>query len=190
MAHISDHLSIEELELGYRGCEDGCSARHYQVIWLLAQGHTVSEVSELTSFVSRWIEELQTRYNALGPRALGDLRRHNGSKPKVLTPELLAKLKLRLKELPPDGGLWTSSKVAVFMAAELGLEKVAPQRGWEALRAIGWSIQTARPKNPHSATPEEAEAFKKTSRRRLPKKWRSTPTNPLRSGRRTNIALA
>jgi hypothetical protein len=29
------------------------------------------------------------------------------------------------------------------------------------LKAIGWSIQTPRPKNPKSASPEEAAAFKK-----------------------------
>jgi hypothetical protein len=29
--------------------------------------HTVPEVSALTSFAPRWIEELQARYNALGP---------------------------------------------------------------------------------------------------------------------------
>jgi transposase len=190
MAHIAEHLSIEELERGYRGCSDCCSARHYQAIWLLAQGHTISAVSEVTCFVPRWIEELQARYNALGPKALGDLRRHNGSKPKVLTAEMLEKLKLRLKQPPSDGGLWTSRKVAAFMAAELGLEKVASQRGWEALRALGWSIQTARPKNPKTATPQEAEAFKKTSPMPLPKKRRNTPTNPSRSGRRTNIVLA
>jgi transposase len=190
MAHIVEHLSIEELELGYRRSADACSARHYHAIWLLAQGHTVEEVSELTSFVPRWIEELQARYNAFGPKSLGDLRRHNGSKPKILTAEVLKKLALRLREPPADGGVWTSSKVAAFLAAELGLEAVAPQRGWEALRAIGWSIQTARPKNPNSATPEEAEAFKKTFPMRLPKKRRNIPTNPLKSGRRTNIAWA
>ncbi len=53
MAHVTDHLSIEELEHRYRACEDACSARHYQTIWLLAQGHTVSEVAALTSFVPR-----------------------------------------------------------------------------------------------------------------------------------------
>ena len=47
------------------------------------------------------------------------------------------------------------------MAAELGLKLVAPRRGWEALKAIGWSIQTPRPKNPKSASPEEVAAFKK-----------------------------
>ena len=47
------------------------------------------------------------------------------------------------------------------MAGELNVTSVAPQRGWEALKAIGWSIQKPRPKNPKSATPEEAAAFKK-----------------------------
>jgi transposase len=161
MAHVADHLSIEELEKRYRSCADACSARHYQTIWLLAQGHTVAEVAELTCFVPRWIEELQARYNALGPQTLGDLRRNNGSAPSVLKPEILAKLKDRLQKPPPDGGVWTSRKVADFMADQLGLDKLAPQRGWEALRAIGWSIQSPRPKNPNSASAEEAAAFKK-----------------------------
>src|SRR5438552_15154403 len=104
MAHVTDHLSIEELEHRYRACEDACSARHYQTIWLLAQGHTVSEVAALTSFVPRWIEELQARYNALGPQALGDLRRNNGTRPSVLKSELLDELKVRLMAPPPKGG--------------------------------------------------------------------------------------
>src|ERR1700739_838373 len=57
MAHVADHLSIEELEQRYRACEDACSARHYQTIWLLAQGHTIAAGSALTSFVPRWIED-------------------------------------------------------------------------------------------------------------------------------------
>src|SRR6266516_6218632 len=122
MAHVADHLSIEELEQRDRACADVCQARHYHVIWLLAQGHTIVEVSGLMGFVPRWIEQLQARDNALGPHALGDLRRNNGTRPSVLKPELLEKLKVRLKEPPPDGGIWTSRKVADFMADQLGLE--------------------------------------------------------------------
>jgi hypothetical protein len=48
------------------------------------------------------------------------------------------------------------------MACELGLTRVAPQRGWEALTAISWSVQKPRPRHPAAATPEEREAFKKT----------------------------
>jgi Winged helix-turn helix len=95
----------------------------------------------------------------------------------------LEKLKVRLKEPPPDGGIWTSRKVADFMADQLGLETLAQQRGWEALQAIGWSIQSPRPKNPNSAISEEAKAFKKTSLTRSPKKPTSIPTSRSRSGR-------
>ena|SRR5215475_8889381 len=91
-----------------------------------------------TCFVQRLIEELLVRYNAIGPQALGDLRRNNGASPSVLKPELLAELTVRLKEPPPDGGLWTNGKVAHWMAGELGLVKVGVQRGWEALKARGF----------------------------------------------------
>jgi transposase len=189
MAHVADHLTIEELEQRYRACEDACASRHYHAIWLLAQGHTIAEVSALTSFVPRWIEQLQARYNALGPRALGDLRRNNGTQPSVLTPELLDQLRERLRAAP-DGGLWTSGKVATWMAVQLGLEKLAPQRGWEALQAIGWSIQSPRSQHPNSAAPEQEAAFKKSSRSRSPRKPRSIPTSRSKYGRRMSIASA
>jgi Homeodomain-like domain-containing protein len=151
MAHVADHLSIEELEQRYRACEEVCEARHYHAIWLLAQGHTIVEVSGLMGFAPRWIEQLQARYNALGPPALGDLRGNNGTRPSVLTPELLGKLKERVGEPPPDGGLWTSGKVAAWMAA----------RGWEALQAIGWSIQSSRPRHPIRRRPNRKRLLKK-----------------------------
>src|SRR4029079_9355842 len=69
----------------------------------------------------------------------------------------------RLEAPPPDGGLWSSRKVAAWMAGELGLAEVLPQRGWEALKAIDWSVQKPRPGDPGAATPEEREAFKKTT---------------------------
>src|SRR4051812_4331684 len=132
--------------------------------------------------------QLLARYNAQGPQALGDLRRRNGTSPSVLRPDLLDKLKARLREPPPDGGLWTSPKVAAWMAGELGLAAVLPQRGWEALKAIGWSVQKPRPRHPASATPEEREAFKKSWPRSLPRKRPSTRTSRSRSGPRMSTA--
>ena len=38
MAQVVGHLELEELQAGYRRSEDATLARHYQVIWLLAQG--------------------------------------------------------------------------------------------------------------------------------------------------------
>lgn len=67
MAQIAEHLSVEELGRRARTSADACAARHYQAIWLLAQGQTVAEVAAVTGFVSRWLEQLARRYNQFGP---------------------------------------------------------------------------------------------------------------------------
>lgn len=190
MAFISAHLSVEDLGRRYRGCADACSARHFQVIWLLAQGRTFADVAAATGMARRWLEQLARRYNTHGPEALGDRRRGNGSRARLLTPALLDRLRARLVDPPPDGGVWTSPKIAVWMAGELGLARVAPQRGWEALQAIGWTIQKPRPKNPKAATPEEAAAFKKNLARRSPKSRPDIRKRALKSSPRTSTVSA
>src|SRR5215204_630511 len=96
MARVAAHLSVEDLEAGFRSAQDPTATRHFQVIWLLARGHTIADVAAVTSFGPRWIEQLLARYNAKGPDALGDLRRRNGGVPSVLRPELLERLRERL----------------------------------------------------------------------------------------------
>jgi transposase len=174
MAQVVAHLDVEELQAGFRRSGDATLARHYQVIWLLAQGRTCPEVAELTSFALRWVEQLLARYNAFGPSSLGDRRRGNGAAPTVLTPAMIEALRERLKRRPDDGGVWTARKVAAFMAAELG-RRVSEQRGWEALRAIGWTIQSPRPSHAEAATPDEQTAFKKSLPRRSPKRRSAIP---------------
>ena len=156
MARVATRLRVSELERHTRAAKEATAAQHYQAIWLLAKGHTVPAVAETTRFGTRWLEQLLSRTNARGATALGDQRRHNGRAPTILKPELLARLKPRLATPPADGGLWTGPKVAAWMADALGLEKVAPQRGWEALRAIGWTIQVPRPR--HSASDDGGRA--------------------------------
>ncbi|MCC3246024.1 helix-turn-helix domain-containing protein [Methylocystis sp. WRRC1] len=189
MATIVAHLSVEALRERYVSSSNAREARHFQTIWLLAKGHSVGEVVEMTSFGRRWIEQLTARYNAEGPGSLGELRRRNGSAATVLKPDLLDKLRLRLKEPPDDGGLWTSTKVAAFLAGELGLETVAAQCGWEALKACGMSIQAPLPKNPKSASPEEAAA-QKSSKTSPPRKPQRIPGGRLKCSRATSIDSA
>jgi transposase len=190
MARIVGHLPVEELEARYRSARDVTTARHTQAIWLLAQGRTVPEVAEVLAFVPRWVTQLAARYNALGPEVLGDQRRRNGRAASLLTPDLLAALAERLKQPPEDGGVWSGPKVAGWMARHLGLRKVHPQRGWEALKRIGWSVQAPRPRHARAATPEQQAAFKGGSRRRSRRPGRRIPTGRSRSGPRTSIASA
>jgi hypothetical protein len=72
----------------------------------------------------------------------------------ILTPEALAALKERIKTPPDDGGLWTGPKIARWFAKFHGLQSVHDQRGWDALIAIGYSIQQPRPRHPDTATEE------------------------------------
>lgn len=55
----------------------------------------------------------------------------------------------------------------VTEARHLGLERVHPQRGWEALTRLGWSLQAPRPRHPRAATPERRAACKGGGLRRL-----------------------
>src|SRR3954466_9414862 len=104
MARVSAHLSVADLEAGFRSARDPTATRHFQVIWLLARGHTIADVAAVTSFGPRWIEQLLARFNAHGPEALGDLRRRNGGVPRVLRPALLERLRARLRGAPARRG--------------------------------------------------------------------------------------
>ena len=93
---------------------------------------------------------------------------------------MLAILSERVKTPRDDGGVWTAKKVAVVIAAALGLARVPPQRGWEALRVIGWKVErmhSTRPRLRHAqaATPEAQAAFKKNSARPSPRKPSAIP---------------
>jgi transposase len=190
MARIVEHLPVEELEARYRAARDVTEARHFQAIWLLSQGRTFLEVAEVLAFVPRWVEELAARYNALGPDALGDRRRRNGRSASLLTEAVLSALAKRVRKPPGDGGVWSGPKVAVWMARRLGLARVHPQRGWEALRRIGWSPQAPRPRHARAAGPEQQAAFKRGSRRRWRRPRPRIPAGRSRSGRRTSTASA
>ena len=190
MARMVEHLPAEALAARYRAARDATEARHYQAIWLLAQGRTVLEAAEVLAFVPRWVEELAARYNSFGPEALGDQRRRNGRSASLLTPDLLAALAERLREPPEDGGLWSGPKVAAWMARRRGLAKVHPQRGWEALKRLEWSVQTPRPRHPRAATPEDREALKKSWTRRSRKRRPRIRTGQSRSGPKMSTVWA
>ncbi len=190
MARLVEHLAIEELEARYRTAQDATEARHVQAIWLLARGRDVLDVAAALAFAPRWVEELAARYDAHGPDALGDQRRRDDRAASALTEAVLAALPERPRAPPEDGGVWTGPKAAVWMARRLGVERVHPQRGWEALKRVRWSVQAPRPRHPRSATAEQRAGFEGGSTRRSSAPERRTPTSASRFGPRTSTASA
>ena len=188
MTTIKAQLRSFELEARYEAAADPIAKSHFHALWLLSSGYEVEEVAELLSFSTRWVRALSKRYNEGGPEALGDRRVDNGTKPTILTPDALAALKERIKTPPDDGGLWAGPKIARWLAKFHRLKAVHDQRGWDALIAIGYSIQQPRPRHPAAATEEDRAVLKKNSRPQLSRSGASIQARRSRSGRWTNTA--
>lgn len=190
MMTIRAHLSSSELEAHYEAAADPVAKSHFHALWLFSSGYEAEEVAELLSFSPRWVRALIKRYNEGGPETLGDQRVHNGTQPTILTPAALTALKQRITTPPDDGGLWSGPKIARWLAKFHGLKSVHDQRGWDALVAIGYSIQQPRPRHPQAATEEDRSALKKSSRKQRPRSGASIRVRALRPGRWTNTASA
>lgn len=183
MTALTPHLSSLELENEYEAASGPVAKSHFHALWLVSEGYAVAEVARLLSFSARWVHTLIKRYNEKGSAALADLRTGNGAAPRILTPEALAALKQRIASPPDDGGLWSGPKIARWLGAFHGLKAVHDQRGWDALVAIGYSVQKPRPRHPQAANAEDRAALKKSSRMRRPRSSASILKPPSKSGR-------
>lgn len=156
------HLAPTDLEHRYRQCRDPVERSHWHMIWLVSQGHSGAAVARLTGYSETWVLTVIHRYNELGPTGLRDRRRTNPGQPPLVSPAMREELRQRLAASPPDGGLWTSPKVAAWLSDRLG-RPISPQRAWETLQRIGFSLQQPRPQA-KAADPVAQAAFKKGAR--------------------------
>ena len=193
MAYVAGHLSVAALEERYEACEDVTSSRHFQAIWLLAKGRSTGEVAAMTSFGRRWIEQLVERYNALGPAAMGDLRRGNGALAKVSEARTVRRPGQRARVSRKCAARRRSSDERQGRALDGGRTGASLARAATRLGGVAGDrlvVQKPRPRNPKAATPEEQEAFKKNSPKSSPRKRRSIPTRRSRPLRPTNTGSA
>jgi transposase len=190
MAALKAHLSPGDLEHRYKTAVDPVAKSHFQAIWLLSQGYDIEEIAAVLAFSTRWVQILINRYNEGGPERLGDQRVHNGTEPTILTSDALEALKERLQMPPDDGGQWTGPKIARWLAQYHGLKSVHDQRGWDALVAIGYSIQQPRPRHPQAADEEGRTRFKKNLNAPRPSNGGCIRTRRSRSGRQMSIGSA
>lgn len=159
---LTPHLTDDALERRYRTCRDPVERSHWHIVWLVGQGHSGAAVARLTGYSETWVRMLIHRYNGQGPDGLGDRRHANRGQAPLVAPAVRETLRARLAEPPPDGGLWTSPKVAAWLTARVG-RPISPQRAWETLQQIGFSLQQPRPR-PNAADPAAQAAFKKGAR--------------------------
>lgn len=180
---VAPHLRVEELFERYRRCEDVVEKSHWQVIWLKAQGTRSNEVARVTGFKRAWIRLLVLRYNEHGPEGLRDRRADNGREP-ILGEDIQEELLSVLSGPAPDGGLWSSPKVAQWIRERLGLEKFRYQRAWDYLQRLHFTLQRPRPRHAGASEKEQAR-WKKNSAASSPPSSSGTPRRRSNSGART-----
>src|SRR5206468_8554435 len=84
---VKAHLNVEQVEARYRKAQDPVERSHWQIIWLVAQGKTTSEITEVTGYCANWIYTIVPRYNHEGPAGIGDRRHGNPGGTFILSAE-------------------------------------------------------------------------------------------------------
>jgi transposase len=158
---VAEHLGLEELTVRYRAARDPVERGRWQMIRLLVSGRALADVAEVTGYSTRWVREVVRRYNADGPDGLADRRHANPGAAPLLDAEGRQALEAALEQPPSEGGRWTCAKVAAWLAARTGREKVPAQRGWVYLRRTGHSPQVPHPRHARAADAAAQAAFQK-----------------------------
>jgi transposase len=164
---LSTKLSVDDLEQRYRRASEGMERSHWQILWLLAQGHPAYQVAQMTGYSAYWIGRIARRYNAEGEEGLRNHRRISRPSPLALlsTPEQLEEPRAALVGPAPHDDVWNSRTVAAWLSARAG-RRVSAHAALHYLRLLDFTPQAPRPRHTKAASPEERAAWKKSWRPR------------------------
>ena len=166
---LKPHLTQEELYRRYRKCQQAREKIRWRALYLISKGGVANHVAQRVGRSSGWITNLARRYNEQGATAVSDQRGEVAAGPEpTLNAKQARALESALRGPSPDGGLWTSRKVAAWIRKKTGKD-VHPTTAWRAMRSAGFTLQVPRPRHRQAATEEEQLAFKKSSARSSPK---------------------
>jgi transposase len=161
-AYLHHRLSSDQLRERFRNCRDSKESRRWQILWLVSLGHTLVEAASFAGFSYDYARHVLSQYNKLGIRSVQKklIRTRKPGLSPLLSADQRRLLGRLLKGKAPDGGLWTGPKVAQWMSRQLGRE-IAPQRGWDYLKRLGYSLQAPRPRHVRASAVLQAR-FKKS----------------------------
>ena len=153
---LEPHLAVDELERRYRAAKEPHERSWWQILWLLAKGHTAAEVAESTGYSRYWIGQLVRRYNVEGPEAMRNRRyTHSHRATPLLPPALLAELAEAVRGPAPEGDHWLGRTVAEWMSAKLG-RPISVYLGWAYLVRLDGKRRTPRPRHVQADAAEQA----------------------------------
>src|SRR5229473_2630888 len=154
--HLQPHLSVEELERRYRTAKEPNERTWWQILWLLAQGRTATELSAVIGYRAYWIGQLAKRYNTEGP-ASRHKRRHTTSHrtPPTVPPALQEELRQAVAAAAARHEHWTGREAAAWIGARLG-HPVSHPLGWRYLVRAKHRLQVPRPRHALATAEQQA----------------------------------
>ena len=183
---VTPHLTAEEMVGRFKKCADPGERLRWQAVMLKSEGRTARDIADICKRREDWVRRTVHTYNDGGPDALIDGRRENGSD-RLLDEAKCAELAIALVGNAPDGGLWSSRKVARWIHDKTGTA-VTEHTGWLYMVRSGFTRQVPSPKHP-DADQEAQEAFKKGgSQIVFETSFENIPTPKSKSGRKTKGA--
>src|SRR5258708_33978539 len=125
---LTTTLNVADLEQRYRRTSEGMERSHWQIIWLLAQGHPAYEVAQMTGYSAYWIGQIARRFNDEGEEGLLNHRKISRPSPHALlaTPEQLSQLRAVLDGPAPHGDVWNGRTVAAWLSLRAGRRVTVP----------------------------------------------------------------
>ena len=119
--HLQPYLSVDELEQRYRTAKEPNERTWWQILWLLAQGRTATELAAVIGYRAYWIGQIAKRYNEQGPEGMHNRRHTTSYRPApVLSAEQLEDLHAAFSEAAAQHQHWTGTEVATWMSQRLG----------------------------------------------------------------------
>src|SRR5690348_12640789 len=119
--HLHPHLSVVELEQRYRSAKEPNERTWWQILWLLAQGHTATELSRIIGYRAYWIGQIAKRDSEAGLEGLVSRRHRFSDRPThVLAPDSRGELRALLGEAAARRAYWTGQDVAAWMSERFG----------------------------------------------------------------------
>ena len=159
---LKPHFTAEDLYQRYRNCQQHREKIRWRALYLIAKGGIANGAAKRVGRSSGWMTNLARRYNKLGAAGVCDQRTKPLPSPApALNLKQAQALATALRGPAPDGGLWTSPKVAAWIKKKTGKE-VHKTTAWRAMRSAGFTLQVPRPRHRNAANEEQQAAFKKS----------------------------
>lgn len=119
-----ERRALEAQARSRRGRAD--AARRARIVLLLADGASYTQIAQRVDATAMTIAKWKARF--LAARVAGLRGRHRGSQPRVLTPQLEARILSWTRRAPPHGATHWSTRT---LARKLGIQHTIVARAWQ-----------------------------------------------------------